>query len=287
MMDKERAGDDRRGETDLGCCDRRRECFLWRRGTCSSWGFHALWASTSRSRASSEASVGSSVLLVRERPLWIPSRFGVSPRSLALYVSCKTDSLRPLGGAARMQQPMQSRQGVHGRGSTAGGPRPPVPTSARAHQLAIIILLENESKTTGGPPRAARGLRDQPFAALLARFPAAVPQNPSTEQKNNAKEEGHFFFIHLFSSVPPAALLHGAQPCGHKTSHPHFIRPRASPVFVQHRQEIETRPEKSDTPTPSGPREQRKDSPDGSPRGMHPAAEALPARRVDDLSKKG
>ncbi|KAK0753173.1 hypothetical protein B0T18DRAFT_396167 [Schizothecium vesticola] len=50
---------------------------------------------------------------------------------------------------------------------------------------------------------------------------------------------------------------------------------------------IETRPEKCVTPTPSGPREQRKDSPDGSPTGMHPAAEVLPARRVDDLSKKG
>lgn len=163
----------------------------------------------SRSRASSEASVllffwwrggawGGNVCGFRR-----DSACHLAPAS----VSCKADSHRRMA-----LHEWDSRCNL-GR----GGPRPPAPTSARSPPARdnnpSRKLIEDDG-------RGGRSV-DQPTILLLARFPVAVPQNPSTEQKNKRKRAEFAFYLapdagrrttctshpesHLLSSVPPAA----------------------------------------------------------------------------------
>lgn len=135
LRNKEREGGDRRGEADE-CCDGMRECFLWRRGTCRSWASLSCRLPPSRSRASSEASVLLFFLVEGG------GAHGMETSVDSVEIR-RVTSLPPLSAVERIRAGEWRCMNGTADAISAGGPRPPAPTSARAHQLAIIILLEN------------------------------------------------------------------------------------------------------------------------------------------------
>jgi hypothetical protein len=138
-------------------------------------GFHVLWASVLLFFCSS-VRCGfrrDSACHLALRPCQLQSGFPQAP-SVALH---ECNSRCNLG------------RGAHGRGSTPTRihirPRPPARDNNPSRKL-----IEDDGRSAAGCPSS--GLRDQPFAALLARFPVAVPQIHRPNKRTRRKKFSFF-----------------------------------------------------------------------------------------------